>query len=165
MRVAVVLIRAGLCLELGQHRHPAGALRVQQVPRREPLTPLPVDEDPFLRRMAQVPWVVDRFAVWSVGLDQPHLVQELSHRGRLRGGHRQIVCAPRVGGHLVLSPACVAAGVFFQFEEREVVEAAFGQFPGGGQARHPSTQNAHPHVPCRPRLREPAFTQAVAGLM
>ena len=161
-RIAIVAVAPRLGLERGEFRAGAGFLGVNQGPRGDLVAPLAVDEQPLLRRMAQMPRVVDRLPVRTVTLHQAHLDQQFANRRRFRARHRHVVRSPGVGRDIVLSPAGVAARLRLELQQHEVAHAAPGELPAGRQPRHAAPHDDDRDLARLLRRGELAVPQAVA---
>ena len=163
MRIPIVAIAPYLRLERGERRDGARVAGVNQRPRGDLVAPPAIDEQPFLRGVAQMPRVIDRLAVRTVTLHQAHLAEQLADCGRLRARQRQIVRSPRIGGDLIPSPARVSADLRFELQQYEVAKAAPGELPARRQARHAAAHDDHRDLADLLRLGEGSLLpQAVA---
>ena len=105
-----------------RQRGRAHALHGQQA-----VLPLAVEEQALLRAVAQVALVVHPAPGHTAA--QAQFFQKILHRPRIVARHRQVVRAQRAGDAQHRAASAVAAGVVFQFQQREVVMPIQAQRP------------------------------------
>ncbi len=69
-------------------------------------------------------------------VEHSEFFEKLASQRLAFGGNRNVVRGPGEAADLVLTPARIAAGTRFHFEQHEIAETALVQVPGGAQARH-----------------------------
>ena len=101
--------------------------RAHALYRQQPVLPLAVEEQALLRAVAQVAFVVHPAPGHAAA--QAQFFQKILHRPRIVARHRQVVRAQRAGDAQHRAASAVAAGVVFQFQQREVVMPIQAQRP------------------------------------
>ena len=92
--------------------------------RLDAVLPFPVQEEPLLRREAEVALFPP-----PVG-EHAQVGEQLANQQRLGARHRNVMRAPGERGNGVLAPARDASGLLLHFEQDEIAEAALLKTPG-----------------------------------
>ena len=101
------------------------------VHRQQAFLPRPFKEQPLLRAVAQVAFVIHPAP--GLALAQAQFFEQILHLVGIVARHRQVMRAQRAGDAFDLTRTAVAASAVFQLQQREVVNAAQPQRPRCGQ--------------------------------
>ena len=99
---------------------------------QQAVLPGALEEQALLRAVAEVALVVLPAARHAPA--QAEFLQQVLHLVRIVARHRQVVGAERAGDAAHLAAAAVAAGLVFEFEQHEVLDAGQPQGARGRQA-------------------------------
>jgi hypothetical protein len=127
--------------------------------------PQPVEIEPLLRCVAQNLLVIARHACEWIALQDAEPCEQFPDAAALFVRQSHIVRAPRECTDRVRTAARIAAGLFFQFENDEIVDAALLQAPSRRQACHAGADDRYLDVSFGCIVGRRGFTQAVSGAL
>jgi hypothetical protein len=161
-RVATLAQSGDVVLEAGVLR----ALGLRHAQRRpDALLPVAVDVQAFLRRVAQILFVVGRMRGIRVALQHAELGQQLARRACLARRQRQVMRAERMRRNLVLSGARIATLLAFHFQQQEIVAARTRQLPGRRESADAATDDGNGDPPRFAGYRKIGLAQAMAEVV
>ena len=140
--------------------------RADAVQRQQTRVPLAAPVQALLRAVAQVALAVTAvLPTPGDALAQAEFFQQILHFQRIVTRQRQIVRAQRAGNAVDLAAPAVAAGLVFDFQQRQVSHPREPQRPRRRQSGHAATGNQHLRAPLHAGRWQVARFQPLAQLV